>query len=301
MAVRLLVRLLVHLRDDLSAQLGGWWLSGRRRLGRAWTARPPTPRLAARWLAVALLLLGLGSLDARGRLGDRLPSSLDWRALAALLERDARPGDLVAIFPPWLERARETVPARLPLLATSALDAEWLPGVRRVWLVAAGGLSTFGANPPLSSRSAVADTQQVGQLRVTRLDLNAPVLPIGSLAERSGMPTRWRDVEGVARNCLELTVRPDRPARLEQPQPQLLLGGALAGHAALLPPLPSGPVRLLVRVDDGPEIAVVLTPRGGWHPFRVDTTRFEGTWRPVAIELAAPVGSRVCLEALVLP
>ena len=178
MAVRLLARLLAHLRDDLSAQVGGSVRGLRARVGRAWSARPPKRRIAAQGLVGALLLLGLGSLDARARLAGRLPSPLDWRALTALLERDARPGDLVAILPPWLDQARQAVPAQLPLLATSALDAEWLPGVRRVWLVAAGGVSSFGARPPLAARAAAADTQQVGQLRVTRIDLASPVLPL---------------------------------------------------------------------------------------------------------------------------
>jgi hypothetical protein len=248
---------------------------------------------------VALVLLGLGALDARARLARRLPSALDWRALTALLERDARPGDLVAIFPPWLERAREAVPARLPLLATSALDAEWLPGARRVWLVAAVGVTTFGARLPLSSRAAATDTQDLGRLRVTRLDLDAPVLPLGSLAELAGAPTRWRDVDGVARRCLELASPPAASARLELPL--LSVGGALAGHAALLTPGLAGPVRLLFTVAEGPEIPVEVTARGGWQPFRIDTTRLEGQLHPVTVALAAPAGALVCLEALVLP
>jgi len=299
MAVRLLVRLLVHLRDDLSAQVSSSWRRLLDRLGRAWATRPPKRRLAARGLVVALLLLGLGSLDARARLSGRLPSSLDWRALTALLERDARPGDLVALFPPWLERAREAVPARLPVLATSALDAEWLPGVRRVWLVAAGGVSTFGPRPPLSSRSAAADTQQVGQLQVTRIDLAGPVTTLGSLAERGGAPARWRDVEGVARRCLELAPRPGTPARIELPR--LRLGGALAGHAALLSPDTSAAARLVFRVDGGPTIPMAVTVRSGWLPFRIDTSGLGAGARTLVIEAEGPAGSAVCLEAQVLP
>ncbi len=290
---------MAHLRDDLIAQLRGARASGHGWLRRAWARRPASGRLTAQLLVVTLVALGLASLDARARLTGRLPSPLDWRALTALLERDARPGDLVAILPPWLDRARLAVPARLPVLATSALEAEWLPGVRRVWLVAASGVTTLGKAPPLAGRTASADTQQLGRLRVTRLDLAAPVLPLASLAERSGSPARWRTIQGVARRCLELPPRPGAPARLTVPG--LTLGDALAGHVALLPPATAGPGRLLVQVDDGPPVPVVVTPGAGWQPFRIDTMSLAHTSRSVTVEAEVPAGGALCLEALVLP
>jgi hypothetical protein len=298
-AARLLVRLMAHLRDDLVAQLRAARSDGRGWLRRTWARRPATRRLAAQVLVAALVALGLASLDARARLADRLPSPLDWRALNALLERDARPGDLVAILPPWLEGARLAVPPRLPVLATSALEAEWLPGVRRAWLVAASGVTTLATAPPLAGRITSADTQQLGRLRVTRLDLAAPVLPLASLAERSGAATRWRAVQGVARRCLELPPRPGAPASLTLPA--LQLGNALAGHAALLPASSAGPARLLVQVDGGPPIPVVVSPGGGWQPFRIDTMSFADASHFVTIEAEVPAGGALCLEALVLP
>jgi hypothetical protein len=299
MAVRLLARLLAHLGDDLREQVRGWWRAGLDRLGRAWAARPPKRRMAAQALALGLVLLGLGALDARGRLAGRLPAPRDWQALTALLERDARPGDLVAIFPPWLEQAREAVPARLPLLATSALDAEWLPGVRRVWLVAAGGVSSFGPQLPLATRTAVSDIQQVGQLRVLRLDLASPVTTLYALADQPGATTRWHEVQGVARRCLELAARPGEPARLAWPR--LRLGGALAGHAALLGGPGDGQARLRIRIDDEPPIRLEVTARGGWLPFRVDTTRFADRVYALALEAELPAGAVLCLETVVLP
>jgi hypothetical protein len=298
MAARQLASLLAHLRDDLRAQVRGWWSSGFHRLRRSPAARAPRRQLAAQALVLGLIALGLASLDARQRLTDRLPSPRDWRALTALLERDARPGDLVAILPPWLERSRMALPARLPLLATSGLDTEWLPGVRRVWLVAASGVTSLGARLPLADRSSVADAQQVGGLRVTRLDLAAPVLPLASLTERSGAVTRWREVQGAARRCLELTPGPGTPAILALPD--LRLGGSLAGHVALLPPA-SGPAALRVRVDGGPPVTIDVTGRGGWQFFTVDTIRNAGTSHTVTIEATAPAGAALCVEALVLP
>ena len=299
MAVRLLARLLAFLGDDLRVQVRGWRRGGLNWLARAWAARPPRRRLAAQALALSLLLLGLASLDARGRLTARLPAPRDWQALTALLERDARPGDLVAILPPWLERAREAVPARLPLLATSALDAEWLPGVRRVWLVAAGGVTGFGPRHPLGDRTATADPQQVGRLRVTRLDLASPVITLFALSDQPGAPTRWREVQGVARRCLELAARPGEPARLGWPR--LKLGGALAGHAALLGGPADGQARLRVRLGEEPPVTIEVPARGGWLPFRVDTARFSDRGHALALEADLPAGATLCLEAVVLP
>jgi hypothetical protein len=299
MAVSLLARLLAFLGDDLRAQVRGWWRGGRELVIGAWAARPPGRRLAAQALALSLLLLGLISLDARGRLAGRLPAPRDWQALTALLERDARPGDLVAIIPPWLERAREVVPARLPLLATSALDAEWLPGVRRVWLVAAGGVTSFGPRLPLAARTAIADPQQVGQLRVTRLDLASPVTTLYALSDLPGAPTGWREVQGVARRCLELAARPGEAARLAWPR--LKLGGALAGHAALVGGPADGQTRLRVRLGEEQPVSIEVAALGGWLPFRVDTTRFAGRGHALALEADLPAGAALCLEAVVLP
>jgi hypothetical protein len=297
MAARLLARLLAHLGDDLRWQVRGTWRSGRDRLRRTWAARPPLRRVAAQALAVALVVLGLVSLDASGRLTDRLPTPRDWRALAALLERDARPGDLVAILPPWLDRARQAIPARLPVLATIALDGEWLPGIRRVWLVAAAQVVAPGARPPLAWRAAASVTQQVGPLRVTRLDLATPVLPVASLTDGIEAAPRWREVQGVARRCVELAPAPGAAPR---PTPaRLTLGGAIAGHAALVPSAGTGTLRL--QVDDGPPVVLEVTARNGWQPFRIDTTRQAGTSHSVTMEAQASGGTTLCVEALILP
>jgi hypothetical protein len=299
MAPGLLVRLLTHLRDDLRAQVRGASTEWLERLKRRWQARPPPARQAAQLLVVALLALGFASLDARSRLADRLPSPLDWRALAALLERDVRPGDLMAIQPPWLERARLLVPTRLPVLGSSALDTEWLPGVRRVWLVAAVGVTSFGPRLPLEGRATVPSSQQVGQLQVTRLDLAAPLLPLASLAEQGRRPTRWREVQGVARRCMELAPESGSLAQFELPA--VTLGGALGGRAALLPASAGGVGHLRIRV--GPEAPVTfdVPASRGWQPFRVDTMRYAATARPVVLDVEAPPGGSLCVEALVLP
>src|SRR5512137_875718 len=139
MAVRLLVRLLSHVRSDLDAQVRGWWRSVRRDLKHRWSRRPRAWRASAMALSLLLALLGAGSLLAQPRLAARLPAPLDWRAAAVLLERDARPGDVVVVEPPWLERARELVPPGLRLVALPWVEAEWFPGARRAWVLSAFG------------------------------------------------------------------------------------------------------------------------------------------------------------------
>ena len=89
----------------------------------------------------------------------------------------------------------------------------------------------------------------------------------------------------------------DRP----QPQPLVQLGGALAGHAALLPPFAAARARLLVRFDDGPPIPVEVPPRGDWQPFSIDTLHLAPAPHAVTLEAEVPAGATLCVEALVLP
>ena len=252
-------------------------------------------------LVAALVALGLASLDARARLTDRLPSPLDWRALTALLERDARPGDLVAILPPWLERARLAVPARLPVLATSALEAEWLPGVRRVWLVAAErrhhpGHAAPAGRPHRLGRHPAAGAAAGDPARPGRAGAPAGLAGASGAAGRPA-GGRSRGWPAAAWSC------PRGPARWRasrcRPSP---LGNALAGHAALLPPSSAGPARLLVQVDDGPPIPVVVGAgrRLAAVPHRHHAASPHAS-HSVTIEAEAPAGGALCLEALVLP
>jgi hypothetical protein len=162
--------------------------------GRLW---PPRRAAWAALFAALVAGLGLHGLLFYARLSSRLSGELDWQAAAALVERDARPGDAVALAPAWAERARQVLPARvssspqapLPLLGFPRYDPsrEDLPGVRRVWLLslpeAPGASQVIAAD--LAARAAVRDgPQRLGALAVTRLDLRAPLLPLAWLPDR---------------------------------------------------------------------------------------------------------------------
>ena len=152
----------------------------------AWQGRPPLARALA--LAFALGTLALGAAGAAWPvvLARRLPSALDWAAAAALLERDARPGDAVVVSPPWAERARELLPAGAPVLQRPRLAGEDLPGVRRVWLLSLRGLPGRRAvDAGLAARGAGSLlTLRLGSLELARHDLADPLLPLAFLPDR---------------------------------------------------------------------------------------------------------------------
>src|SRR5512138_3093726 len=115
------------LRDGLDAiRRGARW---------AWARHPPAARATAIAWCAGTALLGAACVLAQARLPARLPSSLDWAAARTLVERDARPGDAVVLSPAWAERARQVLPASVPVLARRRYAGEDLIGVRRVWLL----------------------------------------------------------------------------------------------------------------------------------------------------------------------
>lgn len=160
---------------------------------------PLRPRLWAAAFAVALVALGLHGVVFMARLPGRLPAELDWRAAAALLERDARPGDAVALSPVWAERARQALPERLaahpdaPLVVMAypryAPAAEDLVGVRRVWLLSLPDAPGAGRSiaRDLQARSSWREgPDRLGEIEVARYDLRTPVLPLAFLPDRLG-------------------------------------------------------------------------------------------------------------------
>jgi len=163
---------------------------------------PPRPEAWAALFALAVVALGIHGLWFQATLPDRLPSAIDWKAAAALLARDARPGDVVALAPPWAERAREVLPDRLQQqpdvpLVTLALPRytqalEDLPGVRRVWLVSlpgAPGASRTIARDLAERSSRIDGPQPLGALTVTRFDLKSPLQVLAFLPDRLGSAT----------------------------------------------------------------------------------------------------------------
>jgi hypothetical protein len=327
---RLAGRAAALLRERAVASARDSLRSTRTGIAWAWERRPPWPRAIAIAFAAALATLGAWSVLAQARLAARLPSPRDWAAARALVERDARPGDAVALAPAWAERAREVLPASVPLVAQGRLATEELAGVRRVWLVslpAAPGYR-WETEAELSDRASRSDPPaRVGLLEVARFDLASPTIPIAFLpdwlaratvtlgpadCEPAG-PLRFRcgaeaDVErtvrevgGAARPCLSLS----SPAPLATPLvlafPPARIGRTVDGHAGTTGAVAAAPpVRVAVLLD-GEEVGAAELAAPGWSPFRVDTSRSAGQVRTISLVVTSPAPLSLCLDALVLP
>jgi hypothetical protein len=294
--------------------------------------RPGSNRLAAALFILALLLLGSGSLAFQLALPRILPSALDWEAAGALLERDARPGDAVAVAPFWAERARTEAPLRMPVLAQRRLTSSDLEGVRRIWLLSlprAPGFTWQAELDLVPLASAAEPPQALGRLEVTRYELSHPAMPLARLGERLGEASvrmgdracaSGRDgfrctageaqasvegavveVDGLPRSCMVARASGDA-APITIAFPAMALGRELRGNAGLLPGAGGTevPVTLAVRVD-GEEAGAVELDGAGWPSFRVDTGRWAGQRRPIALELGVPEGRALCLQAVTMP
>jgi hypothetical protein len=302
----------------------------------AWARRPPAPRAIALGFVAAAALAGAASILAQSGLPSRLPARLDWRAAAALLERDARPGDAVSLSPPWAERARLLLPAGVPAVSAARLADEDLVGVRRVWLLSIPQAPGFAwdREVELMERSARSDGPvPLGALEVARYDLSVPELPLAFLPDRlpaaaarigeeDCVPVEGalrcgghgvtiertvREVGGVARPCLlvEAGASPRAAIRaaIALAFSAVPVGRALRGHVGVPrdPAGPRSPVRVALAVD-GEEAGAAEITGGGWTPFQIDTTRFAARQRRVELVLSAPAWpSELCLDALTLP
>jgi hypothetical protein len=324
-------------RQDLSAA-GGARLLERLGRGLADAARRATERtsprvkLAAALFAILLLLLGGGGLAFQLLLPSLLPSALDWEAVGALLDRDARPGDAVMVSPAWAERIRSVAPRRLRVLARSGGAPAELQGVRRVWLVSLPRAPGFTFRPEielLAQATAPDPPLAVGGLSLTRLELTHPELPLASLREALGaasvtlgglactgggglfecrtnrgqasLERGTVEVNGLPRSCL-LVRTAGEAARLAATFPEVPVGRVIRGNAGLVGAAGAGPasLALVVRID-GEEASTVQLEGAGWPSFRLDTSRWAGGRHAVAVELVIPEERELCLDLVMLP
>ncbi len=297
---------------------------------------PPRRRHLAALFAAGILALGGYGWWFYAALPGRLPSPLDWRAAAVALGRDARPGDAVALEPWWAERAREVLPAWIPVMALPRLAGEDLVGVRRVWLLALPRTPghRIDVERDLAARAAaVAQPLRLGGLQLTRYDLRSPTLPIAFLPDRLGtaavsvggrpcapddrgafrcpappfvvVARGMREVDSLPRPCLYAHPSPGEPLAIRFPA--VPLGRTLRGHTGIVGEAAlagRAPVRLAVLID-GEEVGQAEEPPGepGWHAFELGTTRYAGRSATVTFVVsAADVESRhLCFDAYVLP
>ncbi|MFL5272265.1 MAG: hypothetical protein ACJ79E_09425 [Anaeromyxobacteraceae bacterium] len=294
-------------------------------------------RLGALGLALGVGGLGLYGLWFEATLARRLPSPLDWRAAAALLAREARPGDAVALAPAWAERAREVLPPMLPVLAFPRLAGEDLVGVERVWLVAlpsAPGYRAADRDGLVARAAALEGPLALGALEVTRIDLRAPTLPLAFLPDRleaaevteggapcaarpgggfecpsgAGVAREVREVDLLPRPCISGSTGGDPARPIAIAFRGVRLGKRLRGHAGVVGEAalePDGALRVEVAVDG--RHAASLEVAGGdvrWHAFEADTAREAGRAAAVTFtvsDTAAGDPRPFCLDAYALP
>jgi len=299
---------------------------------------PPGPRHGAALFAMGVAALGCYGMSFYSTLPERLPTALDWRSAAALLARDARPGDAVALAPWWSERAREVLPASFPVLAFPRLAGEDLVGVRRVWLLSLPGAP--GHRPDLerdlgARASAVIGPERLGGLEVARYDLRTPTVPLAFLPDLLATATvsiggrscargargrfrcpappsvvvarEVREVDSLPRPCLCARPPPEPGTPLTIAFPAVPLGRALRGHTGIAGEAAlagAGSIRLSVKVDEEDIGATEVPPaRPGWQAFQLDTSRQAGRVGTVTFTVtAAKVDRRdLCFDAYTLP
>jgi hypothetical protein len=298
----------------------------------AWLRRPDAHRATASAFAILLASAGLHGLSFQASLPRRLPAAVDWAAARALLERDTRPGDAVAVSPAWAERAREVLPRGVPILPLVSFDHELLAGVRRVWLLSLPGAPGFSWDPELDLVRLAARSEplpQLGALAVSRYALASPRLPLAFLPDRvasaevrlgdvpctsapggfrcgAGGTVRVlrtvREVDGRARPCLSVSLPTPPGAPLEIAFPGVPIGRWLLGHAGPAGPAPAAArVRVAVSID-GVEAGAFETAGSGFVPFELATPELAGALRTVTLVFtwAAPAGA-LCLDAVTLP
>jgi hypothetical protein len=311
-------------------------LSEARRTARAavawlWARRVPLPRAAAISFAAATAALSGWAVLAQAGLPARLPAALDWAAARELLERDARPGDGVAISPPWAERAREILPASVPVFAQRRYAGEDLVGVRRMWLLSLRDAPWFSweAEVDLLERARRADpAERLGAIEASRHDIAFPTLPLAFLPDRlarasvhlgdeecppdaggkfrcgdgTEVERAVREVAGVARPCLVATATAPQAAALRIAFGPVRLGRTLHGHVGRAgAPGSDRPIRIVVEVD-GDEIGAVEVSPSRFAPFRVDMSRLAGQTRPLSLTVSGPGAlAPLCLDASILP
>jgi len=303
----------------------GWYELRRRARATLW---PPRDVAWAALLAVAVVAAGAYGLWFQATLPGRLPSSTDWKAVASLVARDARPGDAVALAPSWAERGRELLPERIPTRPEASLPIlaypsyaeadEDLPGLRRIWLVslpgAPGGTGRIAAQ--LGARSdTVEGPLRVGQLTLTRYDLRSPSIPLWSLAEllpsalvQGGavVAREIREVGFLPRSCVVARFSGPDPAPAVLRLPSVPVGVALRGHAGLAGDASGSRASASIRVMvDGVEMGRLDASASApaWRPFQVDTSRLRPVRHEVSVEIvpSGPIPRGVCVDLVALP
>ena len=300
--------------------------------------RPSRPKQAAAVFACLVAALGVYGSYFYLSLPRRLPSPIDWRSAAVLLARDSRRGDAVALVPWWAERAREVLPASLPVLAYPHLAGEELLGVRRIWFLSLPDTPGFQSSIELEIAGRALRSfgpHRLGGLELTRYDLRAPVLPLAFLPDRLATATvslhgspcvpdarstyrcvaaqsisvrrEEREVDLLPRPCLYAHPPADLAGPLVISFPNVPLGRVLRGHTGIVGELALGgtaPIHLSVSANGRALGAADEPPASpGWHAFQFDTGAEAGKVETVTFSLTAGEADErhLCFDAYTLP
>lgn len=118
-----------------------------------------------------LLAVAVGALAFQLFLPTTHVAEADYQAVASVLEAEAQPGDVVLLFPWWTERARQYIPARVPVVGYLDSARDDLTHHPRIWVLSQPRLpgSDEGAFEAAFSpgRSPLGPARRFGNLTLT--------------------------------------------------------------------------------------------------------------------------------------
>jgi hypothetical protein len=207
-----------------------------------------------------LLAISAGALAFDLTLPWRLPSDADWAEAAGALRARAAPGDVVQLWPPWAERARQFIDAAPVVLEEDLAAADYV-GAQRLWLLTLPRVPYAGvarAREALLRRGAVrsGEPARFGALELEAWDLRAP-----PLAADLTPGTEEHEVDYVARRCLLVPINRRWEARGVAGAALHLRAGIIGERAydAGRPPI------VVTVLADGARVGTLVVAGAGWR------------------------------------
>jgi hypothetical protein len=211
-----------------------------------------------------LLAISAGALAFDLTLPWRLPSEADWAEAAGALRARAAAGDVVQLWPPWAERARQFIDAAPVVLEEDLAAADYV-GAQRLWLLTLPRVPYAGvarARQALLRRGAVrsGELARFGALELEAWELRAP-----PLAADLTPGTEEHEVDYVARRCLPVAINRRWEARGTAGAVLHLRAGIIGERAydAGRPPI------LVTVLADGTRLGTLEIAGAGWRALDV--------------------------------
>jgi hypothetical protein len=264
-------------------------------------------------VVVAVVLLALAETGSALVAPLRAPSDGDWKAAAALVRADFRPGDLIVAAPAWADPVmRLHLGDLVPIKMAARLDDA---RYGRVWEIGQRGATAdeaHGARAAATSRHGALTVRrydrapapvsfdfydQWSRARVARAEPGRGDIPCDRLPDRFQCPIHGFNF--VKPDLLEigttmrqaLYAQPVGGATVVVEYPQVPLGRELAVGAGLhhvwQRKLGDGTVKLRVLVDGREVGRTEASNRSGWRVDRFDTAAFAGKPATVRFEITS--------------